>query len=29
MPRWKELKRFCEKDGWEFEKAAAGYTGIF
>lgn len=20
MPRWKELKRFCERDGWEFYK---------
>lgn len=20
MPRWRELKRFCEKDGWELYK---------
>lgn len=20
MPRWKELKRFCENDGWELYK---------
>jgi len=20
MPKWKELKRFCEKDGWELYK---------
>jgi len=20
MPRWKELKRFCERDGWECYK---------
>lgn len=21
MPRWKELKRFCENDGWELYKS--------
>lgn len=21
MPTWKELKRFCEKDGWELYKS--------
>ena len=21
MPKWKELKRFCEKDGWELYKS--------
>lgn len=21
MPRWKDLKRFCEKDGWECYKS--------
>ena len=21
MPSWKELKRFCEKDGWELYKS--------
>lgn len=21
MPRWKELKRFCERDGWELYKS--------
>ena len=21
MPRWKELKRFCERDGWECYKS--------
>ncbi len=20
MPRWKELKRFCDRDGWELYK---------
>ncbi len=20
MPKWKEIKRFCEKDGWELYK---------
>ena len=20
MPKWKDLKRFCEKDGWELYK---------
>lgn len=20
MPRWKELKRFCDRDGWELIK---------
>lgn len=22
MPRWKELKRFCEQDGWECYKSS-------
>jgi hypothetical protein len=21
MPKWRELKRFCEKDGWELYKS--------
>jgi hypothetical protein len=25
MPRWKELKRFCEKDGWELFKDTDHY----
>lgn len=25
MPRWKELKRFCEKDGWELYKDSDHY----
>ena len=25
MPRWKELKRFCEKDGWELYKDTDHY----
>lgn len=25
MPRWKELKRFCEKDGWELYKETDHY----
>ena len=25
MPRWKELKRFCEKDGWELSKDTDHY----
>lgn len=26
MPRWKELKRFCERDGWELYKDTDHYT---
>ena len=25
MPRWKELKRFCERDGWECYKMTDHY----
>ena len=25
MPRWKELKRFCERDGWEMYKNTDHY----
>ena len=25
MPRWKELKRFCEKNGWELYKDTDHY----
>ena len=25
MPRWKELKRFCDKDGWELYKDTDHY----
>jgi len=25
MPTWKELKRFCEKDGWELYKDTDHY----
>ena len=25
MPRWKELKRFCERDGWELYKDTDHY----
>lgn len=25
MPRWKELKRFCEQDGWELYKNTDHY----
>jgi predicted RNA binding protein YcfA (HicA-like mRNA interferase family) len=25
MPSWKELKRFCEKDGWELYKETDHY----
>lgn len=25
MPRWKELKRFCEHDGWELYKDTDHY----
>lgn len=25
MPRWRELKRFCEKDGWELYKDTDHY----
>lgn len=25
MPTWKELKRFCEKDGWEMYKDTDHY----
>lgn len=25
MPRWKELKRFCEHDGWELYKDSDHY----
>jgi predicted RNA binding protein YcfA (HicA-like mRNA interferase family) len=25
MPSWKELKRFCERDGWECYKAKADH----
>ena len=25
MPRWKELKRFCERDGWELYKETDHY----
>ncbi|MCD3322062.1 type II toxin-antitoxin system HicA family toxin [Clostridium botulinum D/C] len=25
MPSWRELKRFCEKDGWELYKATDHY----
>ena len=25
MPRWKELKRFCERDGWELHKDTDHY----
>ncbi len=25
MPRWKELKRFCENDGWECYKTTDHY----
>lgn len=25
MPKWKELKRFCERDGWELYKQTDHY----
>lgn len=25
MPSWKELKRFCDRDGWEFYKETDHY----
>jgi len=25
MPRWKELKRFCERDGWDLYKDTDHY----
>ena len=25
MPRWKDLKKFCEKDGWELYKDTDHY----
>lgn len=25
MPRWKELKKFCERDGWELYKKTDHY----
>jgi len=25
MPSWRELKRFCEKDGWELYKSTDHY----
>ena len=25
MPRWRELKRFCDRDGWELYKDADHY----
>ena len=25
MPRWKELKRFCDRDGWELYKDTDHY----
>ena len=25
MPRWKELKRFCEREGWELYKETDHY----
>ena len=25
MPRWKDLKRFCERDGWELYKNTDHY----
>ena len=25
MPRWKELKRYCERDGWELYKETDHY----
>lgn len=25
MPKWKELKRFCENDGWELYKDTGHY----
>lgn len=25
MPRWKDLKRFCERDGWECYKTTDHY----
>lgn len=25
MPRWKELKRFCDRDGWELYKDSDHY----
>ena len=25
MPKWKELKRFCDKDGWELYKDTDHY----
>ena len=25
MPRWKDLKRFCERDGWELYKSTDHY----
>ena len=28
MPRWKELKRFCEKDGWELYKDTDHYFTV-
>ncbi len=28
MPRWRELKGFCENDGWElYKETASGNTG--
>ncbi|WP_125154418.1 type II toxin-antitoxin system HicA family toxin [Clostridium rectalis] len=25
MPKWRELKRFCDKDGWELYKSTDHY----
>ena len=25
MPTWKELKRFCDKDGWELYRSTVHY----
>ena len=25
MPKWKDLKRFCERDGWELYKSTDHY----
>ncbi len=25
MPRWKDLKRFCERDGWELYRSTDHY----
>ena len=29
MPSWKDLKRFCESDGWElYKETASGRQGV-